>query len=164
MTRTLILTRHAKSSWSNPGLADHDRPLNKRGVKSARAMGQWLRRGGWCPDQTISSSSRRTRETFEGLKVAGKVTFTDALFHADADRMYRILASARDNAVLMLGHNPGIGEFGERLVSTPPTHARFPDFPTCATLIVEFDISDWGDLRWGTGRVAGFAIPRELPA
>ncbi|MCF6233451.1 MAG: histidine phosphatase family protein [Rhodobacteraceae bacterium] len=162
MTYTLILTRHAKSSWNTPGLADHDRPLNQRGVKSAQAIGEWLHRGGWAPDQTLSSSSRRTRETFKGLKLPGRVAFTDALYHANADQMRQVLASGHGRTILMLGHNPGIGEFAGRLLSTPPDHLRFDDYPTCATLIVTFDIGDWSRVEWGTGRVIDFVIPREV--
>ncbi len=162
MTHTLILTRHAKSSWSTPGLADHDRPLNKRGVKSARTMGGWLRRGGWSPDQTLSSSSRRTRETYAEMGVTGEVVFADDLYHASADQMQRVLATGRGQTILMLGHNPGIGAMAGRLVSTPPDHPRFDDYPTCATLIVTFDIESWAEVRWATGRVIEFAIPREV--
>ena len=162
MTHTLILTRHAKSSWDHPGLADHARPLSKRGVKSARAMGNWLRQGGWDPDQTLSSSSRRTRETYDKMGVACEVTFTDDLYHASADQMHRVLATGQGRTILMLGHNPGIGELAGRLVSAPPDHSRFDDYPTCATLIVTFDIESWADVRWATGRVIDFAIPREV--
>jgi phosphohistidine phosphatase len=162
MTRTLILTRHAKSSWDHPGLADHARPLSKRGVKSARAMGDWLRLGGWNPDQTLSSSSRRTRETYAEMGVAGEAMFTDALYHAGADQMHRALTTGRGRTILMLGHNPGIGAFAGGLGSTPPDHPRFSDYPTCATLIVMFDTDDWADIKWGTGRVIEFAIPREV--
>ena len=162
MTRTLILTRHAKSSWANPGLADHDRPLNKRGLKSARAMGKWLRNGGWTPDQVISSSSRRTRETFAAMQLGDRAEFTEALYHAGAERMRQVLQEASGRVVLMLGHNPGIGEFAEHLVGAAPDHARFHDYPTCATLIASFDITEWRELRWNTGEVVDFAIPREL--
>ena len=61
MTRTLILTRHAKSSWDDPFLNDHDRPLNKRGRKSAPVIAGWLRENGWLPDEVLSSTSARTR-------------------------------------------------------------------------------------------------------
>lgn len=162
MTHTLILTRHAKSSWDHPGLADHDRPLSKRGVKSAKAMGDWLRQGGWHPGQTLSSSSRRTRETYEGMGVKGNVEYIQALYHADAGQMRKVLASGRDRTILMLGHNPGIAEFAARLLVSPPDHQRFFDYPSGATLIVQFEIDRWEDVTWGTGRAVDFAIPREV--
>ncbi len=164
MTHTLILTRHAKSSWNHPGLIDHARPLNERGLKSARAMGDWLRQGGWAPDQTISSSSHRTRETIAEMGMTGEVTFTDDLYHASADQMRRVLATGHGRTILMLGHNPGIGGFAGKLVSTPPDHLRFDDYPTCATLIVTFDIKGWADVEWHRGQAIDFAIPREVMA
>ena len=71
MTRTLILTRHAKSSWDAPVASDHDRPLNKRGRKSAPAIGTWLKQNGWLPDEVISSTSARTRETWDRMGLSG---------------------------------------------------------------------------------------------
>ena len=164
MTRTLILMRHAKSSWSTPGLSDHERPLNDRGRRSATALGDWLRQMGHVPDEVISSSSRRTRETFDGLRFDMQANFTDDLYHAGAATMLKVLSRATGRTVLMLGHNPGIVEFAERIVRHPPDHTRFFDYPTGATLVVEFDLDDWTNITWKSGTVTGFAIPRELLA
>ena len=163
MTCTLILTRHAKSSWDNPGLDDHSRPLTKRGRKSAEAIGKWLADRDLAPDLVLSSSSRRTRETWErmGLKSA-EVTFTDGLYHVTANQMLRVLGEASGATVMMLGHNPGIGEFAEELVSEPPEHPRFFDYPTCATTVMSFDTDDWAKVQWRSGAVQDFVIPREL--
>lgn len=163
MPRTLILTRHAKSSWDNPGLSDHERPLNKRGRKSAAAIGAWLKEKGWLPDELLSSSSVRTRETWEQMGLeAEKLTFTDDLYHAPPDRMFRLLSSATGKTVLMLGHNPGIAGFAGAIVEEAPMHSWFFDYPTGATTVIRFDIDDWRDLNWRSGRVLGFVIPREL--
>ncbi|NOE27769.1 histidine phosphatase family protein [Ruegeria sp. HKCCD6157] len=163
MTRILILTRHAKSSWDSPGLGDHDRPLNKRGRKSAPAIAAWLRHHGWLPDEVLSSTSTRTRETWDRMGLqADKVSFHSALYHADSKVMLRELSGATEPAVLMLGHNPGIADFANRLVRQPPNHIRFFDYPTCATTVMSFDISGWAEVRWQTGTVLGFTIPREL--
>ncbi|AVO38099.1 SixA phosphatase family protein [Pukyongiella litopenaei] len=164
MARTLILTRHAKSSWDDPMLPDHDRPLNGRGQRSARAIGTWMRDRGWLPDQAISSTSRRTRETFAGLALDLDASFTGDLYHASAGEMFETLRGAGGERVLMLGHNPGIGWFAERLLAVPPDHPRFADYPTCATLVARFPIQDWADLAWGTGKALDFVIPRDLPA
>ena len=162
MTKRLILMRHAKSSWGNPGLDDHQRPLTGRGQRSAKALGDWLRANDYVPDQVLSSSSTRTRETFAGLNVAADTRFLDGLYHAGADKMLSILQQASADRVLMLGHNPGIGWFAAQLLATPPNHARFHDYPTCATLVVDFPITTWAELRTGTGSVIDFVIPREL--
>lgn len=163
MAKTLILTRHAKSSWDDPMLPDHDRPLNGRGWRSARAIGNWMRDRGWLPDQAISSTSQRTRETYAGLALDLDASFTGDLYHASASEMLETLRGANGDVVLMLGHNPGICWFAERLVAAPPDHPRFTDYPTCATLVARFPIDNWADLGWGTGEVLDFVIPRELP-
>ncbi|MCG7522262.1 histidine phosphatase family protein [Ruegeria sp. Ofav3-42] len=163
MTRTLILTRHAKSSWDSPALSDHDRPLNKRGRKSAPAIAAWLRENGWLPDEVLSSSSARTRETWERMGLqAGKVCFHRTLYHADPADMLIELSGATEQTVLMLGHNPGIAVFASQIVQKPPEHARFYDYPTCATTVIRFDIEKWADITWHSGDVLGFVIPREL--
>jgi len=163
MTRTLILTRHAKSSWDNPLLSDHDRPLNKRGRKSAAAIGKWLRENGWLPDEVLSSTSTRTRETWDRMALqAEKLCFHRALYHADPEDMMTELSGAKGATVLMLGHNPGIAAFASHIVRHAPDHLRFLDYPTCATTVIRFDIGSWTDIRWHSGKVLGFITPREL--
>ena len=163
MTRTLILMRHAKSSWDDFMLSDHDRPLNKRGIASARALGDWLCTKGYLPDCVISSTAMRTQETFEGLNLSVTPEYTRALYHAGAERMLDVLQGADGTCVLMLGHNPGIADFVERLVNASPAHPRFLDYPTGATTVTQFDVDNWRDVRFGQGTVQDFVIPRELP-
>jgi len=162
MTRTLILMRHAKSSWDDPGLADHDRPLNNRGRASAQAMGDWLRAGGHVPDAAVSSSSERTGQTFLGLGFDVPVTFTRMLYHAGPELMMEVLRDQQVGAILMLGHNPGIADFAERLVAEAPPHPAFADYPTCATAVIRFDTDSWKDIGWREGQPIDFAIPREV--
>ena len=76
--------------------------------------------------------------------------------------MLRVLRKATGDTVLMLGHNPGIGWFAQTLVAVPPPHPRFFDYPTCATLVAEFDIDRWEEVGTGTGKAVDFVIPREL--
>ena len=159
---TLILMRHAKSDWGAPDLSDHDRPLNDRGRASAKAMGRWLKERGYLPDEVLSSSSRRTMETFEGLGLDVPVSFTRDLYHASALGMLEVLREAEKPSVLMLGHNPGIANFAGNLVAVPPDHPRFGDYPTCATLVARFDLPAWSEVDWGDGTAVDFAIPREL--
>ena len=108
MTKRLILMRHAKSSWSSPARDDHERPLNARGVEAATAIGDWLRQRSYLPDQILSSSSTRTRETCRRLNLTADKRFLDGLYHAGAGQMMAILKQASGQCVLMLGHNPGI--------------------------------------------------------
>lgn len=157
----LILMRHAKSSWGNPGLDDFDRPLNGRGRASARAMGAWLRAEGFLPDQVLCSSSQRTGETFQRLGLDLSASYTRALYHATAEAMLEQLRGATGQVVLMIGHNPGIADFAGRLEENPPKHLRFIDYPTCATLVCDFS-GPWSELSWRNGQVVNFAIPREV--
>ena len=160
--KTLILTRHAKSSWGSSGLDDHDRPLNGRGRRSAAAMGDWLRQHDTVPDQILSSSAKRTRETCEHMGFDVAAEFTHRLYHAGPDQMLDILQGATGDTVQVLGHNPGIAWLAEKLIKTKPDHLRFYDFPTCATLVLEVDIDDWSQLKFGSGRAVDFMIPRDL--
>ncbi len=162
MTKRLILMRHAKSSWGDPTLDDHQRPLNDRGQRSATALGDWLRANDYLPDLILSSSSTRTRETFAGLQINADTRFLDGLYHAGAGQMLHVLKQASGDCVLMLGHNPGISWFASEIVTSPPDHPRFNDYPTCATLVVDVPVDAWRDVRVGTGQVVDFTIPREL--
>lgn len=160
--KRLILMRHGKSSWDDPSRDDHDRPLNGRGKVSARVVGDWLRSNNYIPDQILSSDSRRTRETFARLNIMCDTEFLDTLYHAEPEDMLQVLRKATGTCVLMLGHNPGIGWFAQNLVVEPPPHPRFFDYPTCATLVADFDVESWDEVGTGTGKAVDFIIPREL--
>lgn len=163
MSLRLILMRHAKSDWDDPTQPDHARPLNPRGRASATAMGDWLRARGDLPDLALVSDATRTRETFARLKLEAEAQFLPRLYHAGPAMMMDVLQGAGTaGCVLMLGHNPGIAEFAERLLSRPVTHPRFYDYPTCATLVADFPVADWADVSFGTGSAVDFAVPREV--
>lgn len=164
MTRTLILMRHAKSSWDDYSLDDHERPLNKRGRRSATALGEWLKTTPWQPDQALVSTATRTRETYARLGLSLEAEFTRSLYHANSAEMQMVLEMAIGNIVLMIGHNPGISVFAREMAVSAPQHPRFADFPTGATVVMEFDIAHWESIDTGTGRVVDFVIPRELMA
>ena len=162
MTLTLILMRHAKSSWDDLTLSDHERSLNSRGRRSATALGKWLRSQSLVPDEVLSSSSRRAQESFEGLRLEGEPTYTRALYLAGPMQMLDLLRGAQGKCVLMLGHNPGIAEFAQQLVQKRPANDRFSDYPSGATTVMIFESKKWGGIQVGTGLVRNFAIPREL--
>lgn len=164
MTLRLILMRHAKSDWDDPLQSDHARPLNSRGRASAKSMGDWLRSQNIAPDVALVSDARRTQETFARLALSEtELLLKPSLYLAGAALMMDVLQSAENAAtVLMLGHNPSIAELAERLVHQPPKHPRFFDYPTCATLVVDFDVSDWSEVSFGRGKPINFAIPRDV--
>ncbi|MDU8912230.1 SixA phosphatase family protein [Aestuariicoccus sp. MJ-SS9] len=157
----LILMRHAKSDWSM-NLDDHARGLNKRGERSARALGDWLRAQEYLPDQVLCSDAHRTRQTLELLALEAETDFDPRLYLSAPETMLEVLRGATGDRVLMIAHNPGICALAEHLVDEAPAHDRFADYPTGATLVAEFDIDDWKKLRPGTGRALAFVVPREL--
>jgi phosphohistidine phosphatase len=166
--KRLILTRHAKSSWDDPMSPDHDRPLNERGKAAARDLGLWLASRDYVPGEVLCSDALRTRETFLGiapaLPGAPVLELKPALYHAGPDVMMAVLRHASADTVMMIGHNPGIAEFAARLVAHPPVNADFARYPTGATLVVDFDIADWGQVAFGAGVTIDFIVPREIVA
>ncbi len=168
MTKRLILTRHAKSSWDDPTMADHDRPLNERGRAAAADLGAWLASRGYAPGEVLCSDALRTRETWAGVAAAlpgtPVVTLKPALYHAGPDVMLAVLRHATADTVMVVGHNPGIAEFAERLVARAPMNPEFQRYPTGATLVASFEIDDWSQLDYGLGSVRDFTIAREIAA
>ena len=160
----LILTRHAKSSWDDPLMADRDRPLNARGNAAARELGDFLASRGLEPEEVLCSSAQRTRETWAQVASAvietrPDVRYSDDLYHAAPEVMLAHLKSATAPTVMMIGHNPGIAEFAARLPAKQIFTPEFRKYPTCATLIVDFQIESWADLAVGTGDFLDFFTP-----
>ena len=169
--RRLILIRHAKSSWSDPDLADHDRPLNQRGRMAAVLMGAWLAERGHRPEVVLCSSSLRTQETAARLRMAlpalpEPVVRAD-LYHADPADMLRVVQATPEavSTLALIGHQPGLGAFTRRLATadTPASCLRaYQKFPTAACAVLEHDGASWADLAFGAARFVAFAVPREL--
>lgn len=166
MTQTakrLILTRHAKSSWDDPALDDHERPLNKRGRQAATALGEWLGSRGFVPDQVLCSDAARTVETWAGVAKAltnvPDPEYLSRLYHAPPDLMLELLRKARGGTVMVLGHNPGMAAFAALLVAAAPSHPDFSRYPTAATLVVDFYLNDWSEVAPGLGSAHDFFVP-----
>ena len=162
----LILVRHAKSSWNTPALRDHDRPLNKRGYRSSRLVGTFLRESAVFPDEVLLSTARRCVETWDGIrKVVGidvPIRREADLYHSSAAGMLEFLRTANGGTVLMIGHNPGIAALATGLVKSAAGHTDFRRYPTAATTIIDFEIDSWKHASAHTGTLVDFRIPREL--
>lgn len=162
--RRLILTRHAKSSWDDPLMADQDRPLNARGRSAARELGDFLASRGLEPEEVLCSTAQRTRETWDCVEAAvietrPEISYIEDLYHASPMLMMQALRTASSPTVMMIGHNPGIAEFAASLPAQPIYDPEFRKYPTCATLIVDFQIDDWSEVEPGRGSVLEFFTP-----
>jgi phosphohistidine phosphatase len=164
--KRLILTRHAKSSWDDPLMSDHDRPLNERGKAAAADLGQWLASRGYAPQEVLCSDALRTRKTYSGIAPALPGTpvleLKPALYHAGPDVMLAVLRHATADTVMIIGHNPGIADFAARLVAPPPRNPHVARYPTGATLVVDFMVENWAEVGFGMGATVDFIIPREM--
>src|SRR4030042_7131909 len=114
--KTLLLLRHAKSSWKQPDVNDHERPLNKRGKKEAPKVGKYLKENDLVPDLILSSTARRAHDTAEAVAdecgFEGQIDMDQDLYLSDAACYQDILRRLPDDArrVLVVGHNPDIEE------------------------------------------------------
>ncbi|MDO5513456.1 histidine phosphatase family protein, partial [Corynebacterium sp.] len=137
----LIIMRHAKSSWKEP-LPDHQRPLNKRGKRDARAAGEWLRGHVGSIDRVLSSTSTRTRATWELIDApADKVTFHDGLYGGTTQDFLRLLRPLPDTVgtALLLAHWPGVEEAVRELAvrdDNPGWQGIDTKFPTSAIAVL----------------------------
>ena len=166
MTRRLLLIRHAKSSWDDAGLPDHERPLSARGRRSAALLGAYLRAEGLLPDVVLCSSSRRTRETLERLAIdEAEPRVEDELYGADHRELLERLRRLQDaGAVALIGHNPGIHDFAVDLAGPDLGDGAVrlrEKFPTGALARYEVD-GAWADLEPGRARLVAFVVPRDL--
>ena len=162
----LILTRHAKSSWDDITLRDHERPLNERGIDAAIKIGSWLSRHGYVPKLVLCSSAVRTRETWKQVSAyfpkPNQTIFMHELYRANWKQMFEYLTYAHASPIMMIGHNPSTAELAHQLVRSTPLHHQFFRYPTAATLVCKFPTSSWAKVTPGSGEVLDFVIPREL--
>lgn len=163
--KTLLILRHAKSSWKHPELSDHDRPLNKRGKRDAPIIGELLRKKGLIPDVIFSSTAVRAKDTVSAVMsatgYAGKVIFLSALYSASPNEYIKFIEDLdEDNysSILLVGHNPSLEELVQMLTG------EFQEMPTCALAIITLQIETWSSLRKhiGQGKLTALWRPREL--
>jgi phosphohistidine phosphatase len=166
--KRLYLLRHAKSSWDEPMLADHDRPLAPRGRRAAKVMAEHLRRRAIAPELVLCSPSRRTRQTLKRLApVLGKdadVQIEPELYAAPARDLLEVLHVVPDEveSVMLIGHNPGIQDLALSLASAGSEVPRLRSkFPTAALATLELN-GTWRELAPGGAELVSFVKPKEL--
>ncbi len=169
--KTLFLLRHAKSSWSEPGLADFDRPLNARGRRAAPLIARHLAHGGLLPGLILCSAARRTRETLAlmlpCLARDAVVRIESGLYGADAGTLLRRLRriEAEVDCVLVIAHNPGLEDLAAGICGGGPEPMRRrmdEKFPTAALAAFALDAARWSSLREGAAILTDFVLPRDL--
>lgn len=170
--RKLLLLRHAKSSWDDPCLDDHERPLNKRGTRDASRVGAWICEQELRPDVVLCSDAVRTRATLaivlaELGGAAPSVSFEPRLYLAEPPAIIEVLKRAPDEAMrcMVVGHNPGLHALALGLSGgggKKDLAALAMRMPTAALAVVELEIDSWSALRPGIGRLAAFVTPRDL--
>jgi phosphohistidine phosphatase len=168
----LVVMRHAKSAWDDPGLADRERPLNARGRLAAVLMGAWLEEAGLFPDHALLSPARRVQESWARLlRGAGRETaaaeVVPGLYMAEPAASLAALRGAPEavETVLMLGHEPGLSAFLRRLSDGRPAAGAarvFEKFPTAAAAVVEMPDGPWAEAGFGAGRLRRFVAPKDL--
>lgn len=160
--KTLILIRHAKSSWANPEQSDFDRPLNERGRRDAPDMAKRLFEKKFSIDRIIYSSAVRTTETMkifkEVLKIESKNCLScDELYHAP---LFQLKETIRDidnknNTIILIGHNPGITELANSL-----TNVQTDNMPTCSIFAVQSNCKSWVEFNSSKKEFLFFDYPK----
>jgi len=158
---TLYLLRHAKSSWDDPELADHDRPLAPRGLRNAAALAGHLRAAEISPTLILCSSAQRARETLAGvlpaLDTEAEILIEDGLYGAGTEQLLaRLREVPRDvPSVMLIGHNPGLEGLAARL------DARASGAPLPTGALATFELaSNWPALTMGTATLVDRYTPR----
>ena len=161
--KTVLILRHAKSSWDNPNLADYGRPLNKRGKRDAPRMGKHILQQGLVPDRILTSSAKRARKT--AAKVAKACNFTgtvkklDRFYHAPPGIYLETLQAVSDKhrCVMVVGHNPTM-----ELLARHLTH-KIVTMPTAALAHIEFPIQNWDSPEFhSSGKLVNLWTPKTL--
>jgi phosphohistidine phosphatase len=167
--KKLYLLRHAKSSWKNARLDDHERPLNKRGRRVAKTMAEHLQRAKVAPDIVLCSTAVRAKQTFDPIAKRirpQKVVFERGIYEVSQRKLWRYLWALPENArsALVVGHNPGLHALALAL-GDAEAHKHLPPlgskFPTGALVSFSFD-GAWKELRPHGAQLLSFARPKEL--
>lgn len=161
--KRILLLRHAKSSWDDPSLPDHERPLAPRGRRAAAAMAEHLRSSDLKVDLVLCSSARRARETLERLGDTfgdAETLDEDSLYGAGDDELLERLRRlpAEVDSVAVIGHNPGLHDLA---VALTRAGRKLERYPTGAVAVLEFE-GPWSDLDSGRAKLRSFVKPKDL--
>ena len=168
--KLVYLLRHAKSSWSDSGLPDPERPLAPRGRRAAASLVRHLRQEDIRPELVLCSPARRTLETFERIAPAfgerATLLVDDELYGASSEELVHRLQAVPEtvSSVMVIGHNPGLQNLAILLAGDGEPRALEQlrtKFPTGALVTLAIP-NDWRGVKTGRARVVGFIVPKEL--
>ncbi|MFO1483375.1 MAG: histidine phosphatase family protein [Verrucomicrobiaceae bacterium] len=171
----LTIMRHAKSSWAESGLPDHDRPLNERGKKAAPAVASFLNRtyfGGNGtpallprPDRLVSSTALRALNTAQFMRETlslpvDLLLLESRLYLAEAGKILEVMRGFDEawHHVMMFGHNPGMHDFADKILA----RANIPKMPTGTAVIMAFPHEFWGLADWREAQLIGYITPKSI--
>ena len=161
--KTLFLMRHAKSSWKEDGLDDHERPLKKRGKKDIKLIAKVMKKNNFNPDLIITSSAVRAKDTAdllaEALGYKGKIVVSDDLYMGEPADYMKILQGIKDkyDSVLIVGHNPGLEAYLQII------DGEIEALPTAGLGYLMLAIDEWSEITLETmGDLVGFWKPKDL--
>ena len=160
--KTLLILRHAKSSWKDSSLPDHDRPLNKRGLGDAPLVGRLIKDHDLLPELVLTSTAVRAQETarlvLEAAHFKGDIQARDDLYAFEPGAYLNVLTHLDDRfkRVMLVGHNPALEELLTGLTG------EYQPFPTAALAQVELSIEHWRDISFGMqARLKNIWRPKE---
>jgi len=166
--KRLFLLRHAKSSWKDPGPADHDRPLAARGRRASKAIARYMRDHDFEPDLVLCSTARRARETLDRIAPAlgaPSVELESSLYGAGARELLERLRRVPDDvgSVMLIGHNPALQELASDLAQPSPAATDLAaKYPTAALAVLTLAASSWRQLDHDTAELVLFLKPRDV--
>ncbi|UCG05473.1 MAG: histidine phosphatase family protein [Desulfobacterales bacterium] len=161
--KTLYLVRHAKSSWKYPNLDDFERPLNKRGRKSAPIMGKILKKLKVTPDLVISSPANRAAMTARIVAAAinyplENIRYSETMYEFSENALFHVVKQIDDtvNKAMVVGHNPALNGLANYVGDQP-----IGNIPTCGAICVELNISSWANINEHCGKLKFFEFPKK---
>ena len=162
--KILYVVRHAKSSWEDPGMLDHERPLNERGQKDASRMGKEMVKHQVVPQRILSSSALRARTTAEIFASElsydlADIVVTDEIYGAEASELLEMIRGfdGELDKVMLVGHNPTVTDLANGLAQ-----CNIHNVPTCGVLVIGFQVEQWLDVEDGKGNLFAFTYPKKL--
>lgn len=168
---SLLLLRHAKSSWDNPKLDDFDRPLAPRGIKAAPKIGAYIQRRELLPDLVLCSTAQRARETLSliipYLACESTIRMQRKLYHSESANALLDHIRQQDSrfkTIMLVGHNPALHDLATTVVKSGSEQYRkqlAEKFPTAALAVIRFKTSDWRSIDCN-GNLDKLVLPRLL--